>query len=463
MDRKENLKQISLEHYHEFTVSDYLNSSYSCPCGKTHRAPTHEILLEAGALLKLPELILSTACRKPFLLYDATTYAIAGKRVEAILTASSIAFSSHVLTVEEPIPDESTLGTILLHYDPSCDLIIAVGSGTLNDLSRFISHKLKLPYIIVATAPSMDGYASGVSPLIVKHTKTTYEAHAPFAILADLDLLQKAPAEMIAAGIGDILGKYNALCDWSLAHLLLGEYHCTTLEGIVRTSLETVLRNIEGVKDREPGAIHGIMEALLLSGIAMSFAGNSRPASGSEHHLAHYWEMHSLTQRRKPYLHGTLVGVATVAVLKAYELLKELPIDFQAARDKASAYSADKWEADMIKYYGPAAPSVISLEKECGKNAPDQVLARLAVIEDSWEEIRAILALLPGADSIRDILISLSAPASPLEIGIDRATFIESFLAAKELRNRYALLQLLFDLGLPEELAGKVWAYFQTV
>ena len=460
MNCEQSTPHNGLDHYHGFTISDYLKHSYSCTCGRTHTAPIRDIIIEDGALQKLPEVIGKSGCLKPFLLYDTTTYSVAGKRVEDILTVSSLSFSGHVLEEEEPVPDEMTIGSILIHLDPSCDLIIAVGSGTLNDLCRFISYKLNLPYIIVATAPSMDGFASGVSPLIVNHMKTTYEAHAPIAILGDLFLLKGAPDRMIAAGIGDILGKYNALCDWSLAHLLLGEYHCSTIEGIVRKSLETVLKNIDGARTRDPHAIQGIMDALVLSGIAMSYAGNSRPAYGSEHHLSHYWEMRFLSDGKKPYLHGTQVGVATVAILKAYELLREYPIDFNAAKLKASVYSDSMWEADMVKYYGPAAPSVIKLEKETGKNSADQVQSRLELIEQHWEEIKALIDLLPSADSIRAILSSLSAPSSPLEVGIDQDTFIESFLAAKELRNRYALLQLLFDLGLLKELAMKVWDYF---
>lgn len=461
MNREQNIHHYSLDQYQKFAISDYLKQPFSCSCGRTHSAPIHTIIVEEGALLKLPDCIAAAGCRKPFLLYDSTTYQIAGKQVRELLDGVSIPFSSYSLPEAEPVPDEETIGTILIHLDSSCDVIIAVGSGTLNDLCRFISYKLNLPYMIVATAPSMDGFASGVSPLIVNHTKTTYEAHAPIAILGDLNLLKAAPVSMIAAGIGDILGKYNALCDWSIAGLLLGEYHCSNIEGIVRKSLETVLQNIDGVRGRDPQAVRGVMEALVLSGLAMSFAGNSRPASGSEHHLSHYWEMRFLSEGKKPYLHGTQVGVATVAVLKAYELLMEQPIDFDAAKKKAISYSESKWEADMIKYYGPAAPSVIRLERETGKNAPDQVLARLELIRRHWKEIKAIVELLPSADHIRSILIALSAPASPIEVGIDRDTFIESFLAAKELRNRYALLQLLFDLGLQEELAEKVWDYFQ--
>lgn len=461
-EHSNNTIHSDLDHYKESTIPDYLGQEFSCSCGRTHRAPIHSILIEEGALPKLPKVLMDTGCIRPFLLYDSTTYSIAGKQIESILTGSNVAFSYHKLSETEPVPDEKTIGEVMIHYDSSCDLIIAVGSGTLNDICRFISFKLRLPYIIVATAPSMDGFASGVTPLIVDHMKTTYEAHTPYAIIGDISILREAPGRMIAAGVGDILGKYNALCDWSIAQLLLGEYHCETIEAMVRKSLATVLKFIDGVRSREPYAISGIMEALVLSGIAMSFAGNSRPASGSEHHLSHYWEMKFLSEGRKPYLHGTQVGVATIVVLKAYELLLVHPINFEIAREKASRYSESKWEADMMRCYGPAASSVIRLEKETGKNTPEQVIKRLELTQKHWDKIRATIELLPSSDSIRDILRSMSAPSSPMEVGIDQDTFIDSFLAAKELRNRYALLQLLFDLGLSREIAMKVWDYFQV-
>ena len=152
-------------------------------------------------------------------------------------------------------------------------------------------------------------------PLIVDHMKTTYEAQVPYAILGDLAIIRNAPMNMIAAGVGDILGKYTCLCDWAVAHMLNGEYHCTAIEQLVRHSIATVTAGIANAKNRDAAAISSIMEALIYSGIAMSFAGNSRPASGSEHHLSHYWEMMYLFEGKKPVLHGTKVGIGTIAVL----------------------------------------------------------------------------------------------------------------------------------------------------
>ena len=387
---------------------------------------------------------------------------IAGEKITKLLTEVKHPFTNFILKSAEPTPDEKTIGEILINYDLSCDHILAVGSGSMYDLCRFISYKLKLPYLIVATAPSMDGFASNVAPLIVNHMKTTYEAQIPYAILGDTTLLKDAPMSMIAAGIGDILGKYTCLCDWEIAHIITGEYHCTSIEGIVKKSLETVVANISSAKQRDPLAVKSIMEALVLSGIAMSFAGNSRPASGSEHHLSHYWEMMYLFQEKKALLHGTKVGIGTVAVIKAYELLMSKEIDFEKAKIQASHYSKEEWDKHMQEAYLLAADSVIELENNIGKNSLSSVLPRIQLLEDHWEEIKAVTNKLPSSDTIRNYLKELNAPSSPIEVGIDKTTFINSFLVAKELRNRFGLLQILFDLGLALEIAELVWLYFEN-
>ncbi|MHB8131292.1 MAG: sn-glycerol-1-phosphate dehydrogenase [Mobilitalea sp.] len=442
-------------------ITDYLNTTFSCACGREHSVPTKRILIEEDALLSLSEIISSNGLKKSFILYDTTTYKVAGNMIEQQMKLAALSYTNYVLIDTEPTPDEKTIGEVLINFDPACDHIIAVGSGTLNDLSRFISHKLCLPYMIIATAPSMDGFASNVAPLIVNHMKTTYEAHVPFAILGDTKFLKDAPMKMISAGIGDILGKYTCLCDWKIAHTIVGEYHCEAIENLVKQSLETVVSNISLAKERNPQAINSIMEALVLTGIAMSFAGNSRPASGSEHHLSHYWEMMFLFEGKQPILHGAKVGIGTVAVIKAYELLFQRKIDFAEAKKAALIFSMENWEKQMRNSYQGASASVIALEKEIGKNNPENVLPRLKQLEMYWSEVKEIVTSLPSADYIRHLLLSLEAPSDPMSVGIDKTTFINSFIVAKELRNRFGLLQILFDLGLTKEIAEQVWDYFQ--
>lgn len=442
------------------SLADYLNKEYFCNCGKPHSVGIQQILIDEDAIYRLPELIYSLNIKKSFFLYDRTTYQLFGSKIINLLNQEKLSYSDYIIPSSEPVPNEQTLGEVLVHYDRDCDLFIAIGSGTINDISRFISYKFHIPYIIVGTAPSMDGYASNVAPLIVQNMKTTYEAHTPIAIVGDVNLLSTAPMNMIAAGVGDILGKYTCLCDWNMSSLITDEYYCETIVNMVKESLETTTANIELLKNKNSGVIKNIMEALVLSGIAMSFAGNSRPASGSEHHLSHYWEMMYLMQNKKPILHGTKVGIATVAVLKAYEILASQPIDFVKAEQNASRYSSTQWEANMKLCYPNSYESVIELENKVRKNDPENVMTRLKRMEQMWPSMKDRINALPSANHIRNMLDSLQAPSDPMAIGIDKTLFINSFIAAKELRNRYGLLQILFDLGITQEVAEEVWAYF---
>lgn len=442
------------------TINDYLNKTFSCSCNKEHLAPIKFISIDENALRYLKELLSENDLHKSFLIFDKTTFSIAGEKVYSTMEEASLRYTGHILSGEKPVPDENAIGDILIHFDSECDHIIAVGSGTVNDLSRFISYRLRLPYMIIATAPSMDGFASTVAPLIVNHMKTTYEAHAPFAILGDTGILREAPMKMLAAGIGDILGKYSSLCEWQISHIVTEEYYCPEIVKLVRHSIEVVVANISSAGQREPAAVKSIMEALVLSGIAMSFAKNSRPASGSEHHLAHYWEMLALFQGEEPFLHGTEVGIGTIAVLKAFELLRNKEIDFAAAKEKAAGFSADEWNSFIESAYLKASEAVIDLEKKTGKNAPANVLPRIDMLKANWHTLQKLASSLPPADEVSSYLSLLGAPVNPMSIGIEKAAFMNSFMIAKDLRNRYGLLQILFDLGLTQEIAEQVWEYF---
>lgn len=442
-------------------INEYLKGSLGCDCGREHSAAIKQIEIKENAIYSLIPYLKANSYRRPFLIFDKTTYKLAGDLLINLFNEANQAFSCHVIESPEPVPDEWAVGDILIHYDNSSDCIIGVGSGTINDLSRFVSFRLGIPYIIVATAPSMDGYASNVAPLIVNHLKTTYEAQTAHAIFADSSLLKSAPMNMLAAGIGDILGKYSCLCDWEIAHIVTDEYYCPTVAAIVKRSLEAVSSGIHAAAAKSNDAIRDVMNALVLSGIAMSYAGNSRPASGGEHHLSHYWEMTYLFEGRKPVLHGTKVGIGTIAVIRAFELLLSRKIDFDKARAAASSFDMHEWEADMTESFRQAAPTVIVLERQVGKNNPENVIRRINKLEANWNEIAKIIAGLPAADKIRSWLRALGAADSPMAIGIDRKLFIKSFAVAKELRNRYGLLQILFDLSLTEEIAEEVWEYFQ--
>ncbi|WP_099468616.1 sn-glycerol-1-phosphate dehydrogenase [Konateibacter massiliensis] len=424
---------------------DYLNTEIDCNCGMKHSCEIDKIIVEEGAISKLSEFIMAGFYHNTCIVCDQTTEEIAGKMVYQELRNNLIQFEPIVLKEKEPIADEKSIGEIMMHIAPKCDLIIGVGSGTINDLCKFISFKMGIDYIIVATAPSMDGYASNVSVLINNHLKCSYEVGRAKAVFADTDILAEAPLHMISAGVGDILGKYVCLTDWKLSHLVTGEYHCDFVEALVRDSLDLVVKAADRLKERDKEAISSLMEALILSGIAMSYIGNSRPASGSEHHLSHFWELTFLQENLPCPLHGTKVGIGTVAAIKLYNRVKENLgyIDLLAA----PSFEEEEWQEQIKSVYGPAAEDVIALEERVHKNSNEAVAERREVVKEKRDEIINLINHLPKAEAISEILSSLDAPYLPEQVDINMQLLKNSIIYAKELRNRYGLLQLLFDLG----------------
>ena len=446
-----------------------------CSCGRVHSTDLKAIDIGRGALQRLPEMLRGLGFHKAYLAADVNTWEAAGKEAAAILSAGCFAFESFVLPDPELVPDEAAVGALLLHMPEDADVVLAVGAGTMNDLCKYVSRLKGLPYVILATAPSMDGFVSAGAALIVDHVKVTYEAQGPAAFIADTEILARAPMEMITAGLGDMLGKYTCLLDWKLANLITGEYYCEQVADMVRTALRTMLAQSSRIRERDPEVIGSITEALVLTGIAMKFAGNSRPASGCEHHMSHFWEMLFLMHGKKAILHGTKVGVAAIACLQMYHMLAEIleaadpdSIEVPAAGEgdlfaAAAAKTFDKnaWEEDIRSVFGEASDGIISLENKSFKNDPAGRNDRLEAIRNRRKEILwAIRHDLPAVSEIEELLLSLDAPVHPEQIGVTLEEVRGAVLYAKEVRDRYTLLGLLWDLGLSEEFADRLTAYY---
>ena len=450
-----------MNHLESCQVSDFLGASFQCSCGREHSTHFSNYIIERDAIKKLPGLLNKLGYHRPFVLADTHTYAVAGKQVEAALTDADIPYKLHVLKspeVGDLAADEAAMGSVAMAFDVKCDILISVGTGTINDLGRYFTYICGRPFMLVATAPSMDGLVSGCAPLITNNLKITYDAHAPLALICDLDIMSQAPMKMLAAGVGDILGKYNCLCDWRPSSIINGEYYCETIAGIMRTAVEKTVESVDGLIKRDPEAVALLTEALTLSGIAMDFSGNSRPASGAEHHQSHFWEMQFLFDHKPAVLHGTKVGIGTVLMLALYDHLKtmEKP-DFAAIKATIpNRPSKDEWKAEITRSYRLAADGIIALEEKAGKNDTEKLTARLDVIEEKWNDIQQMVAALPSAKEIYDILDKLGAPKCPPDVEIKKEYVRDSILYAKELRDRYTILQLMWDLGELPKLADKL-------
>ena len=190
----------------------------------------------------------------------------------------------------------------------------------------------------------------------------------------------------------------------------------------------------------------------------MSLYGNSRPASGCEHHMSHYWEMMFEQAGKRPVPHGTQVGVGTVLILKLVEALRNTKVDFDAARHFAKDYNQAEWEKNIHAAYGPAAQGVIDMEAKAQKNEINAHLKRIDAMESHWNEITALLEALPASETVMGILKSLDSPYLPGQIDIDPVMLKNTFMYAKEVRARYTILQMVWDLGLLDKLSDQVIA-----
>ena len=303
----------------------------SCEMG-IHRAPLEECVIERGAIYQLPRLL--EKYHKVYMVCDENTYPILGESSEQILTEAG-KFSHKYILKGRVLPDAAAIGNVLIHlqdpkadsdifqYSPKPDFILAVGSGVINDVCRLVSYRVGIPYGIAGTAPSMDGYASAGSPILFDGSKATIKATTPRYILADLDVMKEAPFDMLLSGIGDMFGKYTGILDWELARDYHGDYYCKEIAQEVLRATDLCLKNGYELKKRDPESIRNIMEGFLVTGLGMAFTGNSRPASGSEHIIAHAWELECVEKGEEPHFHGLEVCEATRIVAYMYQRLYE--------------------------------------------------------------------------------------------------------------------------------------------
>ena len=310
-----------------------------------------------------------------------------------------------VLPSPEPVADEETVRRVA-DGGADYDYLLAVGAGTLNDLCKYAGFLTRKPSGVFATAPSMDGFTSGVTPLIEKGFKITRSAQTASDVLIDLDVLRRAPRIMTGAGVGDILAKYCCLTDWRISSLLTGE---TVNEEAFSLMLEAVRACDASLPSLARGGADGVeklMDALLISGYAMVIAGNSRPASGAEHHMSHYLEMDFLRRGERIPLHGVKVGLGTMVSLYLYRTLRRRPA-FEGC-DRVYA------EADKL----------------------------------------------PPPEYAEDILREFGCPTRFSQLGVPEETVRRMFFEAYRIRDRFTVLTLYCRNGFMEQTVGELMERF---
>ena len=432
-------------------MEHYLKTE-NCPCGKRHTATIDNVIVGNGVIAQLPGIIAKYGAKKPFILADVNTFQAAGQAVCNILNESNIGYSSYIFPNTALEPDEKAVGSLMLHYDHSCDLVIGVGSGVINDIGKILSCVTGHRYIIVATAPSMDGYASATSSMARDSLKVSINTRCADVILGDIDILKNAPAHMLRSGLGDMLAKYISIAEWRIAHLITCEYYCEEVAQLIRSALKKCVDNADGLLKREDAAIRAVFEGLVIGGIAMTYAGVSRPASGVEHYFSHVWDMRGLEFGTPVDLHGIQCAQATLISAKLYEAVKSMTPDKEKAEAFVNAFSYDDWSKTLRTFLGRSAETMIALEEKEGKYRKDKHPARFEIIAGNWDKIVQIIEEeIPSYDALSRLLGAIGISK---ELDMTKEILKTSFLATKDIRDKYVLSRLAWDLGICDELCN---------
>lgn len=398
----------------------------NCPCGVEHRCDIQDIRVGSGLVHQVGSILKENNFPKKILLVaDRNT----------IKAADGILESLHDFEVEQYIYEDLRVATmddvrLVEGYFNRVDGVLAVGTGSIHDPSRMACARQKKPLALFGTAPSMDGFASYNAPLVDGNFKTSPPAKCPEVIIADTKILADAPLELKSAGFGDMVSKYIALIDWQVSHLVTGEHYCEKVAALTRSAVDNLMQMADKITLNDEEAAGAVFESLLMTGIAMAFTRTSRPASGTEHIMAHFWECMELFEGKIPNYHGEDVGVTTLIILKYYhELIKKQTI--------RTHKEINDWD-EIYAVYGPLADDVRKL------NTPDTITdgidpERLA---QQWPQIVKIVQSVPTYEECLAAMKKAGCKTTIEEVGKSSDFVAKSFLYHPYMRRRMSLRRL---------------------
>ncbi len=433
------------------TVARYLGNVLDCPqCGRQHRVGVRDVVLTADAVERLPEVLRALRLpREVVVVADARTRVAAGAAVAAALSGGGFR-TAEVLVPDPgggggPVCDDATRAALEKRL-PASGALVAVGSGVVNDLVKWIAADAGRPYVTVPTAASMNGYTSANVAPMVKGVKCLVPGREPVAVVTTPAILCAAPPAMTAAGLGDVLAKPVSTADWMLNRVLFDEYYCPLCADLIREIEPVYMTAPEAIAAGRQTGIEALFEAIVLTGFSMTMAGTSSPASGGEHLISHALDMMALRDGVPHDLHGRQVGVATVFCAALYaETLALSPKAFRAATTRTE-------EGFWQRF------STVVEEKHAAKRRRQEQAADLLHRSASlWERLRAAVSPLYRPPAvIRDVLRRAGAAYRLGDIGVTRARFLDAVLHAHEVRERFTVLELARCVGVLPERAGEL-------
>jgi glycerol-1-phosphate dehydrogenase [NAD(P)+] len=438
----------------EILSARVLGTVLPCTCGREHRVRTREVAIEYGVAYRIPEILPDVIPgRRVLLVADKNTLEAAGNQLASALASThSVELcrlpedaSGHIHASVE-LADELD-GSFPARYD----LIAAVGSGTVNDLAKELAHRRSIPYFVLATAASMNGYTSAIVALLDKGLKTTRATTPPVAVFADPQILVDAPHELTLAGLGDLVSKPFCGCDWKIASLVKGEYYCPMPNRLLSEPFENALDLFPRLAEDDPAAVTELFRLLLVSGISMSITGTSSPASGGEHLISHYWDMTRLRDGLPINLHGAQVGVGSLLMDELYREISDR--DFSSA-DFEPNPSLESASEEIGRIFGSLADAVWP---QWNTKLDERSAADLECIVEHQVVIKEeIQATLDTGRKVRRALIESGAPTSAEQLRVSASESDAAIRHGRKIRTRFTVLDVAAELGILGSFADRV-------
>lgn len=391
------------------------------------------------------------------LVADRNTWRAQGEAVAAALNGLGGDLRTVVFQAPEVVADAEHVYQVLIGYDPDAGgerLLVSVGSGTVTDITRFVAHRTRSDFLSIPTAPSVDAYVSVGAPMIVNGVKVTYNILAPVAVFANTQTMAEAPRAMIAAGFGDMLAKFTSVADFRLAALIrnemfdaeIGKRMLATAQACAASAGEIAAGSREGV------AV--LLQALYDSGWCMVDFSNSRPASGTEHHYSHYWEMKLLREGRPAILHGAKTGVGTILAATLWADVRKLSrADVSDLLEAAGQPAREADIATIRRVFGPLSDEVVEAQQSFLQLSPAEYDALKQRVLDNWDRIQEIASEVPSPDTIAGWLRQAGGPTNVAELGLSAEDQFEAEQYSHFLRDRFSVRKLMRMLGLHQAAA----------
>ncbi len=426
-------------------IVDAATCEAGCTCGGNHPAP--EVTLYSGedaAQIMAEDCRAIYADRPVLMLSDPETHAVAGAELERQLQASGVNLTTHQFE-SNPVATAALIDTVrAIGRDKA--LIISVGSGTVNDLGKYSASEDQIDFWCLPTAPSMNGYTSGIAAIKVKGVKRTLPAAPPKRIYAKPSVIQQAPLKLRQAGFCDVLAKVVSDIDWQCESLLFSGSYCGLPAAMMTTVEKSYSEHAEEIGQGDESAVMGLFHGLLISGVAMSLAGSSAPASGGEHLVSHFWDMREPLTGREPELHGLQVGVGIILSTACYRQLRNLSAgDLPRQADKLFSTTA----ARIPTIWGPYATEVAKQFQ--GKH--DALLQFDALLPQRWDELQALFQQVQPPEYFAELFARTGAPFNLEAFRLTEEEFMLAALNSRAIRERITVLDLAAHAGVLETAA----------